>query len=78
MEKNSLEYQLDELNTRIALHKHKMEITVTSFEEYLKLKDQLNRMLIKRISLEQRVKRTRTHYRPRVYEPDIVICHDEL
>lgn len=73
MKRGSLEYQYDELCTRIALLEHQLDITATSVENYLRMKRELNHLLLKRISLKQRLHRYRTQYKPRVYEPDITV-----
>lgn len=73
MEKGSLNYQLDELCTRIALAEQEIAITVTTTDNYLRMMRELNQMRIKRYALEERIRRINTRYKPRVYLPDIEI-----
>jgi len=73
MERDSLKYKYDELCTRIALLMHKIEISITSVDGYLQMQHELNNLLIKKISIEQRIRRKNNQYKISVYEPDIII-----
>ncbi len=73
MEMEGLECKLDELNTRIALAEHEIDITLTSSDTYLRMLRELNHMRIKRIALEQRIRRLKSRYESRVYLPDIKV-----
>ncbi len=68
---DSLSYQLDELNTRIALLKQ--AVRDADSDEVIHLVNRLNALKVKREAIRQRRQRLNTKYKARVYEPDITV-----
>lgn len=68
---DSLSYQLDELNTRIALLKQ--AVRDANSDDMIHLVNRLNALKVKREAIRQRRKRLNAKYRARVYEPDITV-----
>lgn len=68
---DSLSYQLDELNTRIALLKQ--AVRDANSDDMIHLVNRLNALKVKREAIRQRRQRLNTKYKARVYEPDITV-----
>jgi hypothetical protein len=68
---DSLSYQLDELNTRIALLKQ--AVRDANSDDMIHLVNRLNALKVKREAIRQRRQRLNAKYRARVYEPDITV-----
>lgn len=68
---DSLSYQLDELNTRIALLKQ--AVRDANSDDMIHLVNRLNALKVKREAIRQRRQRLNAKYRARVNEPDITV-----